>query len=182
MLLQQNPALKDAIKEIWKEEGPIFGRFLLDVIPEKKLRGARSKYAKQMEDTETAILLYDTSVMGSGKEGYLFTDKRFYYKPIAEKGEVVDIADVVRVSVVETETRKGSHLEKIEFKTATNSLFFLDITSIEFMKHEHGPLFRMLDRTIALLHNPSLADKVKHCNTCGANSGGKFCEYCGSAL
>jgi len=50
-------------------------------IPEKKLKNAIDAYAKTV-DAERVLFLYDDTVFGSAKEGFLITDSGFYYKSI----------------------------------------------------------------------------------------------------
>ncbi len=47
-------------------------------IPEKKLRNATQHYAKGV-DSSRVLFLYDDTVFGSAKDGYLVTDSAFYY-------------------------------------------------------------------------------------------------------
>jgi len=176
--------LAEKIKKIWKEEGQSRGLFVLDGIPEKRIRGARKKYAKKMGDDEKTILLYDRTVMESGKEGYLLTDKRFYHKAIVGKSSVIDIADIIDISVTATEKNKDGRYtaEQIEMKADSGSIIFAEGSPQELIKHEHIPLFYILKRTIALLQNPAAVSTVQviTCKNCGAHGSGKHCEYCGT--
>ena len=47
-------------------------------IPRKKIDNAIKKFASGMDKT-TIIGFFDTTVMGSGKNGYIFTDDKIYY-------------------------------------------------------------------------------------------------------
>lgn len=53
-------------------------------IPSKKIDAAISKFASGMDRT-SVIGLYDTTVFGSGKNGYVFTDDKMYYLETMEK-------------------------------------------------------------------------------------------------
>lgn len=53
-------------------------------IPSKKIDNALKKFALGMDKT-TIIGFFDTTVMGNGKNGYIFTDDKIYYSDILEK-------------------------------------------------------------------------------------------------
>lgn len=55
-------------------------------IPEAKLANAIAAYAPRV-DRERVLFLYDSTIFGNAKEGYLFTDSGFYYSIGARKFE-----------------------------------------------------------------------------------------------
>lgn len=63
---------------------PKFSRlslYLKPYIPRQKLRGALESYVVDEDvDADDILLLVDDTVFGSAKEGFVFTDKRFFYK------------------------------------------------------------------------------------------------------
>ncbi|MCL2827672.1 MAG: hypothetical protein FWD99_02935 [Oscillospiraceae bacterium] len=182
--------LKSKIKDILKQEGQVLGLFVLENIPEKKLQGAKRKYAQEMGNDETAIFLVDSTVMGSGKEGYLLTNKRFYNKPMMEKRTVIDIVDIIDISVVSTNKNKGIAIESFEIKTNSDVIALMEGSPEELIKNEHIPLFYILKRTIFLIKNPSIlinegSDSVERmvtCQCCGAHNNSNICEYCNAPL
>jgi hypothetical protein len=79
---------------------PPYGAYFFKDIPPKKLKNAAKspKFALTMSDEETAICFYDQTVFGSGKEGFLLTDKRLYFNcPFYDNG-AVDIMDITGMS------------------------------------------------------------------------------------
>lgn len=52
--------------------------FYGDEIPERKLKGALSTYAKDAS-SDAIIMLADMTIFGSGKEGIVLTEEYFYY-------------------------------------------------------------------------------------------------------
>ena len=70
-------------------------------IPSKKFDNAISTFAKSL-DRSTAIGFYDTTVMGNGKQGYVFTDTSVYYLETGEFPKRLWYADIQRVEVYGT--------------------------------------------------------------------------------
>ncbi len=58
-----------------------------DDIPEEKLKNATEKYA-DIPYSETPLLLIDNTLLGSGKDGAVFTGKRVFGKVFFTKGEI----------------------------------------------------------------------------------------------
>ena len=171
--------MESKVKDIVRQEGQVLGLFVLEGIPEKRLNGARRKYAQEMGSDETAIFLVDSTVMGSGKEGYLLTNKRFYYKPMMEKRVVMDVADITDISVTSTQKNKRIVLETIEVKTSRDALLLMQGSPEEIIRNEHIPLFYIFKRIVSLIQNPSVsAMQTVVCRNCGAQSSGTSCEYC----
>ena len=61
--------------------------YFKDDIPEEKLKNAVEKYANISHD-ETPLLLIDSAMLGSGKEGAVFTERRIFGKCPVQKGEI----------------------------------------------------------------------------------------------
>jgi uncharacterized membrane protein len=61
--------------------------YFKDDIPEEKLRNAVEKYANIPHD-ETPLLLIDSAIFGSGKEGAVFTEKRIFGRSPIQEGEI----------------------------------------------------------------------------------------------
>ena len=53
-------------------------------IPSKKIDNAIKKWASGL-DPNSIIGFWDTTVVGSGKAGYIFTDDKIYYQETMEK-------------------------------------------------------------------------------------------------
>ncbi len=71
-----------------------------NAIPEKKIQNARKKYAEGL-DKKTIIGLYDTTVLETGKEGYVFTDDKVYYLTTLEKPKKLWYDDIESIQLIE---------------------------------------------------------------------------------
>jgi hypothetical protein len=76
-------AIIDIIREkyptVFSKDGSIKDAFFAPDIPEKKINGAIEKIAPNISP-EQIILIVDTTLMGSGKDGFVFTSSAFYYR------------------------------------------------------------------------------------------------------
>ncbi|WP_047375030.1 hypothetical protein [Exiguobacterium sp. ZOR0005] len=75
-------------------------------IPDKKLNGAIKNYAEDALP-EHVVVLYDSTLFKSGKEGMLFLGDRFYFKPLLEKPICVYYKDLQRVDLDREVTYKN---------------------------------------------------------------------------
>ncbi len=69
----------DILRKHYKQIKTAFNFYLVGEIKEKSLKNALKIYAPGV-DKNTIVGLYDTTVLGSGKLGYLFTTDKIYYK------------------------------------------------------------------------------------------------------
>lgn len=74
-----------------------------DVSP-KKLENAIKKFARGLK-TETVIGFYDTSLIGNGKSGYIFTDEKVYYHQALEKPGMFWYEDIESVELLDFEEK-----------------------------------------------------------------------------
>ena len=68
-------------------------------IPSKKIDNALKNFAFGMDKT-TIIGFYDTTVMGSGKKGYIFTDDKICYSDIMEKPQKIWYDDIKSMKII----------------------------------------------------------------------------------
>ena len=177
---------KEQIKAILQEEGEVLNLFAFEAIPEKALQGARKKYATDIGNDESIILLKDDTLGGSGKEGFLLTDKRLFNKVAFEKTTILTIDSVANMSARRTGNGKSIVVDVIDFKTdsGVSSIYFGSQRKL--ITKEHLPMFYILQKIFALLRGPSpLAPEMPEhlgqastCQSCGAHSSGSHCEYC----
>lgn len=71
-------------------------------IPEKKLQKAIKSYASGL-NPDQALVMWDSTVFGSGKKGFIITEKVFYYSEVMDKPWVVPYLDIQSISVKEDE-------------------------------------------------------------------------------
>ena len=88
------------------------GFHIKGTIPSKKLDNAIKKYANGL-DRDTVIGLYDTTITGNGKCGYVFTDSKVYYLQIFEKPQKLWYDDIE--SVESTNNKKNDYENTITF-------------------------------------------------------------------
>lgn len=82
------------------------GTHIAPNVPDKKLNGAIKNYAEDALP-EHVIVLYDSTLFKSGKEGMLFLGDRFYFKPLLEKPICVYYKDLKRVELDREVTYKN---------------------------------------------------------------------------
>ena len=78
-------------------------RFLFSpTIPQKKVRNAIKSYAPDASESEVLLLL-DTTVFGSAKDGLLLTSDALYAHPFLGKATKVLVKEIVNITLEETE-------------------------------------------------------------------------------
>ncbi|MGM9913485.1 hypothetical protein [Floccifex sp.] len=106
-------------------------------IPSKKIDNALKKFAYGM-DRKTIIGFYDTTVIGSGKNGYIFTDDKMYYVDTLEKPKKLWYDDIksMRITDMDKEDKERT-LEIIQFdgtETIIKSSFVNKTPLMEFLE------------------------------------------------
>ena len=74
----------------------VYDFHVIGSIPSKKIDNAIKKYAKGL-DRNTIIGLYDTTISGNGKSGYIFTDTKVYYLQVLDKPKKLWYDDILSV-------------------------------------------------------------------------------------
>lgn len=83
-------------------------------IPSKKIDNAINKFANGLDRT-TIIGFYDTSLGGTGKIGYIFTDTKIYYLQTLEKPGKLWYDDIKSVQVIKSGKKDCDNKIKISF-------------------------------------------------------------------
>ena len=92
-------------------------------IPSKKIDNAISKFASGI-DRKSIIGFYDTTILGSGKNGYIFTDSKVYYLETLEKPNKLWYEDICRISIIDKEkTNDCDRKIKFELYDGTNIIW-----------------------------------------------------------
>lgn len=81
-------------------------------IPSKKIDNAIKKFANGL-NRDSIIGFYDTTIAGSGKNGYIFTDDKIYYLETLEKSKKIWYDDIAGIELIECGNRDCEH--KIKF-------------------------------------------------------------------
>jgi hypothetical protein len=151
--------------------------FFFDEIPQKRLKNAIKVFAP-IENDETVICLFDETLFGTGKVGFLLTDKRLYIKCIMEKPQSADVADIFElkhnIGLVNSQL-----VVKSGFKTYT-----LEISQTSGAKSKEV-LFDILDRIVKLLRGEDIPAQIPvNCPNCGAPGDLKqsVCRFCRTNL
>ena len=116
-------------------------------IPSKKVDMALKKFANGMDRT-TVIGFYDTTVGGSGKNGYIFTDTKIYYLESFSKPKKIWYDEIKSVEVAKRHKSKDCDKELVfhmyDGTTITWSSIFLNKTPLCLFLRE---MFRMINET-----------------------------------
>lgn len=102
-------------------------------IPSKKIDNAIKKFASGI-DRKSIIGFYDTTVMGNGKNGYIFTYDKIYYLEILEKPKKLWYDDIKTLRITDAHKKDSDRtLEITQYdgeKIIINS-FFLNKTPLK---------------------------------------------------
>lgn len=157
--------------------------FLFEEIPPNKLSNAVNSYALSIDSNESVIMLYDDTVFGSAKQGFLLTSKRLYGRSIIEKPVFTDITNITKIDYT------SSSLKKVTLSIETTEESFT-IDAVQILAKSYNSLSRILYQTIKQI-NPTEApaavvrhtqsNQVLKCKGCGAMNeiNAECCEYCG---
>lgn len=91
-------------------------------IPSKKIDNAMKKFANGLDRT-TVIDFYDTSVLGNGKIGYIFTDDKIYHLQTLEKPGKIWYDDIKSVNVLESGKNDCENHLKITFNDGSSTIW-----------------------------------------------------------
>jgi hypothetical protein len=82
--------------ELPKEKDPKL--YLAPDIQEKKLKKAIKSYAKDISP-EMALAMWDSTVFGNGKKGFIITEKVFYYSELMDKPWIIPYENIENISI-----------------------------------------------------------------------------------
>jgi len=89
-------AQEQAVRELQAGfKGQIDRLFFMEGIPPKRLANAKQSYAQGFEADEVPIFLWDDTVFGSAKDGFLLTDRRLYQKNFTEDASSSELSEIV---------------------------------------------------------------------------------------
>lgn len=89
----------EIMHKYYKEIKTSYDFFIKGEIPSARVDNALKKFASGMDRT-TMIGFYDTTVLGSGKNGYIFTDTKVYYLEMLEKQKKLWYDDIKSVELI----------------------------------------------------------------------------------
>jgi len=181
-------ALVNEIREICRREHVVDKLFIMERIPQKKFNNAVKSYAANMGQDERVLFLYDDTVFGSSKEGFILTSHALYSKNILESGNFASIEEIMHMTY-DAGLLSSSIMVRTEFDK-----FELQVTQAN-GSNEKTAVFNILNQTIKLLNGevdreeaqvdlPSQPTFSPHCISCGApvTRRARRCEYCDTSL
>ena len=77
-------------------------------IPIRKIENAIKKYANGL-DRDTVIGLFDTSISGNGKSGYVFTDSKVCYQNFLERPQKLWYDDIESVEIIDNKKKDNEN-------------------------------------------------------------------------
>lgn len=166
--------MKERIREIEsKYMGALPPEFsLFQNIPPNKLENAQKSYAPKFDSDESVICLYDDTFRGSAKNGFILTTKRLYFKNMAERSNVVNIANIDKITFKGGFTADAIlHLSsggeaKINLSTGGEALANVLSETVVFLKeyYESGaaaPQIRQTQSSNTVADNMRLRERIK---------------------
>lgn len=96
--MNQHEEKAELLRCYYKDIATDFEFFIEGDIPQARLDNALKKFAFGM-DRSTIIGFYDTSLLGNGKNGYVFTDDKVYYLETLEKPKKMWYDDIESVEM-----------------------------------------------------------------------------------
>ena len=152
--------------------------FFFEQIPSDKLENARESYASFTSE-EDVILLYDDTVFGSAKDGFLLTSRRLYQKNMTELSRAVKLSNIEDITI--------KHRMLSSLMSVHSDEGIINIILTESSNGKNDKLLAVLKQIIQVLQSPGEAGRntqVTQCRGCGAGflPDQLFCEYCGGAL
>lgn len=93
------------LKKYYNNISTGFSFYIKGEMPSKKIDNAIKAFAQGI-DRKTIIGFYDTTLSGNGKQGYIFTDSKIYYKETLEKPKKIWYDDIKKVVVTRIEKDK----------------------------------------------------------------------------
>ena len=113
------------------------GYYIEGDVPSKKIDAAIHKFASGLDRT-TIIGFYDTTVLGSGKNGYIFTDDKLYYLETLERPKKLWYDDIRKLEIAKTHKKDCDR----ELRVILNDESIIVFTSCFLNK---TPLMKFLD-------------------------------------
>jgi len=163
--------------------------YLFNTIPARKLGNAISRYARVMGSDEVPIMLYDDTVWGSGKDGYLMTNRRIYGRNFASSNSFVEVQSI-------TDIIQGGSSAAPTLMIHSSAGPVVEKQLIMLAANNQAQILVDATRQTVLLLNPGLAGPASspqsqpiepavkaRCSGCGATGQvGTKCKWCRSVI
>ena len=177
------------IMEIYHRNGNVSNEVqVLNNISPKKLKNAINSYAHQFNKAnDSAVCLFDDTVFGSAKNGFLLTTRGLYFRNMSENANGAELNIIDRFAL-----KENLLVHKLQVITTFGSVLEIEVTQMESTKRR--ALIAFVNEALEVLRvngtrtNVTTANAVPqaqiptNCINCGAviMNGTNVCEYCGS--
>jgi len=123
--------------------------YVFDEVPSEKLENAVKSYAPSIGSDEKVIFLFDNTLIGTGKSGFMLTSKCLYVKNDIEKATKSYIKNICKVFIPNS-GKSDKHKATVEMNTGN----YITITiAVGIKPEQEAAIARALDETIRLLNN-----------------------------
>lgn len=151
------------------------GFFIKGGIPSKRIDKALKTFAQGM-DRNTIIGFYDTTLIGSGKNGYIFTDTKVYYTETLDKPHKLWYDDIKSVKLIKTHKSKDCD-KGIQF-----NLYDGTVVLWESILLNKTPLYIFFEELLKMINEPESEtekkiQKPESPNTAAVNGGMAIGEF-----
>lgn len=112
--------------------------YIQNEIPVKKIEGAIQTFAKGV-DKNSILGLYDTTLFGSGTQGYLFTDDKLYYHETFEKPKKLwydDIKELILENINKDDHKRSLKVALVDGSIIVFTSTFLNKTPLKLFLDE----------------------------------------------
>lgn len=146
--------MEKEIIQLYIKEGPIENFYLFGHMPLKKLENAKKAYAPNITEDEKIIFLYDNTVLGSAKRGFLLTSKCLYFRGVFNKCGSVMISGIYEI-INNCFENTSENAPTIIIRSLSGT-FELNVSATVITQRNEGKwdtdsLFNVLAKTIELL-------------------------------
>lgn len=132
----------EIMEKYYQKIGTNFSFKLPDEITRKQLDNAKAKFARGLEE-ETILGFYDTTVLESGKNGFIFTDSKMYFLETLEKPKKIWYDDIQNIEIYNQHKKDHNRVLEIILENGDT----IEITSSFVNK---TPLFEFLNELLIL--------------------------------
>ena len=136
-------SLRDRVIEIYKQRANVDKLYIFEEIPQEKFANAMKSYAAPLDSNEEVVMLFDDTLGGAAKEGFILTTKRLFCKNVFEKGQQAQLQHISSMTI-----NTGKVSSKIIVAKDTGNEMRIDVSTT---KDPAVALLTVLDQTIQLL-------------------------------
>ena len=110
----------EVLKKYFKDIRTSFNFDLSPDISIKQIENATKRFAKDL-DPSSIIGFYDTTILNSGKSGYIFTDVKVYYIEIFGKPKTLWYDDIIEINLLDLEKKDCDRILQFKLLDGTST-------------------------------------------------------------